>query len=81
MVYIQKCFDAFEDQGAWILVMEHCASGSLQRIIGLNNGLDYYESWVVAAIIIPLLITIDQLHRVGIVHRDIKPSNVHFTSG
>ncbi|KXZ49127.1 hypothetical protein GPECTOR_23g56 [Gonium pectorale] len=47
--FILKCFDSFEDQGWWWLVLENCAAGDLYRIVQ-QNGPVREEGWLVSQV-------------------------------
>ena len=48
-VCFSKCFDAFEDQGWWWLVLENAASGDLYSIVH-DVGHIRYEGWLVSQV-------------------------------
>ncbi|KAF5828478.1 kinase-like domain-containing protein, partial [Dunaliella salina] len=77
--FILKCFDSFEDQGWWWLVLENCAAGDLYHIVQ-ENGPIWEEGWLVSQVLLPLLQTLIYLHAEGIIHRDVKPEHVLFNS-
>ncbi|KAG2423683.1 hypothetical protein HYH02_015298 [Chlamydomonas schloesseri] len=77
--FILKCFDSFEDQGWWWLVLENCAAGDLYRIVQSNGPLRE-EGWLVSQVLLPILQTLAYLHAEGVIHRDIKPEHVLFNS-
>lgn len=52
--YVHKCFDAFEDKGAWVLVCEYCSGGSLRKLLQRPIP-NLCEGWLVASVVIPLL--------------------------
>lgn len=70
--FILKCFDSFEDQGSWWLVLENCAAGDLFAVIN-DTGAVQEEGWMVTQVLLPLLQTLVYLHHEGLIHRDIKP--------
>lgn len=47
--FILKCFDSFEDQGWWWLVLENCAAGDLYHIVQ-ENGPIWEEGWLVSQV-------------------------------
>ncbi len=47
--FILKCFDSFEDQGWWFLVLENCAAGDLYRIVQ-SEGRITNEGWLVSQV-------------------------------
>ncbi|KAL6751406.1 kinase-like domain-containing protein [Haematococcus lacustris] len=77
--FILKCFDSFEDQGWWWLVLENCANGDLFRIMQTQAGVKE-EGWLVSQVLLPLLQTLAYLHNEGIIHRDLKPEHILFNS-
>ncbi|GFR44358.1 hypothetical protein Agub_g5579 [Astrephomene gubernaculifera] len=77
--FILKCFDSFEDQGWWWLVLENCAAGDLYRIVQ-QSGPIREEGWLVSQVLLPILQTLAYLHAEGVIHRDIKPEHVLFNS-
>mmetsp|Transcript_9250 Transcript_9250/g.22910 ORF Transcript_9250/g.22910 Transcript_9250/m.22910 type:complete len:797 (-) Transcript_9250:542-2932(-) len=77
--FILKCFDSFEDQGWWWLVLENCAAGDLYRIVQATGRIQE-EGWLASQVLLPLLQTLAYLHNEGIIHRDIKPEHVLFNS-
>ncbi|GLI67659.1 hypothetical protein VaNZ11_011910, partial [Volvox africanus] len=77
--FILKCFDSFEDQGWWWLVLENCAAGDLYRIVQ-QTGPIREEGWLVSQVLLPILQTLAYLHAEGVIHRDIKPEHVLFNS-
>lgn len=78
--FMLKCFDAFEDQGSWWLVLENSACGDLYNVCQSNGGSVKDEAWVVRQLMVPLLQTLAYLHRDGIIHRDIRGENILFNS-
>jgi hypothetical protein len=58
-----KCFDAFEDQGWWWLVLENSACGDLYSILN-NLGAIKEEGWVVTQV--SLLISFSFQYQKGI---------------
>lgn len=77
--FILKCFDSFEDQGSWWLVLENCAAGDLFSVIN-DTGAVQEEGWMVTQVLLPLLQTLVYLHHEGLIHRDIKPENLLFNT-
>ncbi|GAX81927.1 hypothetical protein CEUSTIGMA_g9355.t1 [Chlamydomonas eustigma] len=77
--FMTKCFDAFEDQGWWWLVLENSACGDLYSILN-NLGAIQEEGWLVTQVLQPLLQTLAYLHKEGIMHRDLKPEHVLFNA-
>ena len=47
--FIIKCFDAFEDQGWWWLVLENCAANDLYHSVQLSGPITL-EGWMVSQV-------------------------------
>jgi serine/threonine protein kinase, bacterial len=69
---VVKLFDAVEDDGAVLLVMEYVDGPSLAERMR-DGALDPDDA---IAILRALAAAIDHLHEHGIIHRDVKPANV-----
>eukprot|EP00873_Tetraselmis_striata_P004935 jgi/Tetstr1/425199/TSEL_015660.t1 len=68
----------FEDSGHIFIVQEDCKKGDLFKRV-LRAGGILPERVVITDIILPMLVTLDHLHKRSIIHRDIKPENIFFT--
>ena len=69
---IVTLFDAIEDDGAVLLVMEYVDGPSLAE--RLRDG--PLAPATAMAILRPLAAAVDHLHEQGVIHRDVKPANV-----
>jgi len=69
---IVTLFDAIEDDGAVLLVMEYVEGPSLAE--RLRDG--PLPDATAIAILRPLAGAVDHLHEEGVIHRDIKPANI-----
>jgi len=69
----------FEDNSYIFIVQEDCKKGDLFKRV-LRAGGILPERVVVTEIILPMLYTLDHLHKMSIIHRDIKPENIFFNA-
>jgi serine/threonine protein kinase len=72
---IVRLFTSFEDETNIYLVMEQATQGDLfMKMCAATQH--FSERTIVAEFLQPLLLSLDQLHTLGILHRDIKPENL-----
>lgn len=71
--FITKIFSAFQTENYFVLALEYVGGGNLQH--HLDKG-THFTPKQIKIYIAELAITIDHLHKMGIVFRDLKPSNI-----
>ncbi|GIO86823.1 hypothetical protein J25TS5_37550 [Paenibacillus faecis] len=71
---VVRCLDRFEQNGTAYLVMEYCPGLTLDQVIGGRP--DMAEPGFLYRSILPLIGTLEHLHRRGVIHRDVKPGNI-----
>lgn len=75
---VVRCLDRFEQNGTAYMVMEYCEGITLDKYIADNRvGAmpQFFRSTLV-----PLIDTLRELHRSGIIHCDLKPGNIMVSS-
>lgn len=73
IVHIYNCFA--ENKTGYI-IMEYMEGQDLRMYLKQNNILTYDQACTVMA---PVLKTLNEVHRYGIIHRDIAPDNIYVT--
>ena len=70
---VVEILDYFEENNTAYLVMEYLDGTSLERYFGQEGLMAAGELF---AMMIPLMETLDKIHRCGVIHRDISPDNI-----
>ena len=70
---IVDIYDFFCENNTAYIVMEYIDGTAVDKIVMNQGGLDID---VVLTIYYPIILTLQKVHRAGILHRDISPSNV-----
>ncbi len=73
---IVRIFNTFEENGTAYIVMEYLEGETLERYLERNKTLD--EDTAVS-LLMPLMKSLETVHRAGIIHRDISPDNIFLT--
>lgn len=71
--FITKLYSAFQTDSHLVLVLEFVGGGDLQH--HLDKGI-MFSSKQIKIYLAEIALTIDHLHKMGIVFRDLKPSNI-----
>lgn len=71
---IVRCFDQFEQNGTAYIVMEYCPGITLDQYI--SHLSDAAKPGFLYKTMIPLMDTLEHIHRQGIIHRNLKPGNI-----
>ncbi|MNO44883.1 Serine/threonine-protein kinase PK-1 [compost metagenome] len=71
---IVQCLDRFEQNGTAYIVMEFCEGVTLDKYIMKRKS--EMDPEFLYKTMIPLMKTLEYLHRSGIIHRDLKPGNI-----
>ncbi len=66
-------YDTFRANGTAYIVMEYLTGSTVKEIVREKGKFSYSEA---RAIIIPVLKTLEKVHKTGIIHRDISPDNI-----
>ncbi|MBR6940545.1 MAG: protein kinase, partial [Clostridia bacterium] len=66
-------YDTFRANGTAYIVMEYLTGSTVKEIVREKGKFSYSEA---RAIIIPVLKTLERVHKTGIIHRDISPDNI-----
>ncbi|GMH32861.1 hypothetical protein BSKO_00695 [Bryopsis sp. KO-2023] len=70
-----RFYGAFQDTHYIYIVMEYCPKGDLLELL-IREGRAMTEKRICNMVAIPLLTTLQHMHRMGMIHRDIKLENV-----
>lgn len=73
---IVHIFDSFSENCTAYIVMEYLSGETLKSILKTRDKLSYQEAIDIA---IPLLNSLEEVHKKGIIHRDIAPDNIMIT--
>eukprot|EP00798_Chlamydomonas_sp_ICE-L_P014084 gene14084-20036_t len=76
---VVKLLTSFEEADMVYIVFEACMHGDLYQLMTRHKK-ELTEDFIAAKIVLPLLITLDHLHRLHIVHRDLKPENIFLSN-
>ncbi|CAM4229725.1 serine/threonine protein kinase [Paenibacillus xylanexedens] len=72
--HIVSYLDHFEANGTGYLVMEYCTGITLTEYLNEHNHA--LDAAFITETLLPLVDTLDYIHKQGILHRDVKPSNI-----
>lgn len=72
--HIVSYMDHFEANGTGYLVMEYCTGITLTEYLNEHNHA--LDAAFITETLLPLVDTLDYIHKQGILHRDVKPSNI-----
>ncbi|WP_336762140.1 serine/threonine protein kinase [Paenibacillus sp. USHLN196] len=72
--HIVSYLDHFEANDTGYLVMEYCAGITLTEYLNEHNHA--LDAAFITETLLPLVDTLDYIHKQGILHRDVKPSNI-----
>ncbi|MED4354995.1 serine/threonine-protein kinase [Schinkia azotoformans] len=72
--HIVAYYDDFEENGTCYIVTEYCDGKQFDQFV--KGDRKYILSSFFKKTILPLIDTLDYIHKSGIIHRDIKPSNI-----
>ena len=75
---IVKYFDNFYEKQCFLIVMEYCSGGDLEKAIKAQGGKPFTEK-IVKIWFRQLCSSIEYLQKNKIIHRDLKPANVFLT--
>ena len=75
---IVHIYDSFEANNTAYIVMEYLEGETLADYLKREKKLSEEEA---LAIVLPILQTLKEVHRSGIIHRDIAPDNIFFVAG
>ena len=70
--------DYFEENGTAYIVMEYIDGVTLSRFLADHGG--QMDPEILLRRMLPLMDSLDQIHRCGVIHRDISPDNIMVTS-
>jgi serine/threonine protein kinase len=73
---IVHIFDSFAENNTAYIIMEYLKGDTLKSILKQRGTLSYKEAVDIA---IPVLESLDEVHKKGIIHRDIAPDNIIIT--
>lgn len=71
--FITKIYSAFETENYLVLALEYVGGGNLQH--HLDKGTHFTKNQI-KIYLAELVLTVEHLHKMGIVFRDLKPSNI-----
>ncbi len=74
---IVHIFDSFAENNTAYIIMEYLEGDTLKSILKQRGVLSYKEAIDIA---IPVLESLDEVHKKGIIHRDIAPDNIIITN-
>lgn len=72
--HIVSYLDHFEANDTGYLVMEYCTGITLTEYLNEHNHA--LDAAFITETLLPLVDTLDYIHKQGILHRDVKPSNI-----
>lgn len=70
---IVTVFDFFEEEHTAYIVMEYIEGPTLKQYIQTNGAISYAE---IIQLMTPVMYSLSQLHKMGLIHRDISPDNL-----
>ena len=74
---IVKVFDAFVENNTAYIVMEYLEGETLSEKLRKEGPMEPKKAFV---LLLPLMDSLERVHKAGILHRDISPDNVIYTS-